>query len=143
MKFRVIDNLGEKIMCEFISWLRYVEFEGDAADLYSAKNEELNNQNKNLDDIDISDGFKAKNIKPWGYENEIKVWLKIDSLVEVSLSKYDTTYQEDLDLLEKDDQEKFLTNNQRKCILLRSGEKKILHFLKDAATIFARLTKMS
>lgn len=153
MKFRVVDTLGEKIMYEFISWLRYVEFEGDAAVLYLAKNEAISeaqkrraNQNQDSDDsddVDLADCFKAKNIKPWGLENEIKVWLKIDSLVDASLAKYDTTYQEDLDVLAKDDQEKCLTYNQRNCILFRSGEKKILHFLKDAATTFGRLTKMS
>ena len=41
MKFRVVDTLGEKIMCEFISWLRYVEYEGDAAVLYLAKNDAI------------------------------------------------------------------------------------------------------
>lgn len=48
-----------------------------------------------------------------------------------------------MDVLAKDDQEKCLTYNQRNCILFRSGEKKILHFLKDAAATFGRLTKMS
>lgn len=153
MKFRVVDTLGEKIMYEFISWLRYVEFEGDAAVLYLAKNEAISEAQKkrqnqqadsdDSDDVDLSDCFKAKNIKPWGLENEIKVWRRIDSLVDASLAKYETTYQEDLDLLAKDDQEKCLTYNQRNCVLFRSGEKKILHFLKDAATTFARLTKMS
>ena len=153
MKFRVVDTLGEKIMYEFISWLRYVEFEGDAALLYLAKNDAIGEaqkkrQNQNpdsddSDDVDFSDCFKAKNIKPWGLENEIRVWLRIDALVDASLAKYETTYQEDLDLLAKDEQEKCLTYNQRNCILFRSGEKKILHFLKEAAAIFARLTKMS
>jgi len=26
MKFRVVDNLEEKIMMEFLSWIRYCEF---------------------------------------------------------------------------------------------------------------------
>ena len=69
------------------------------------------------------------------------VWLKIDSLADASLSKYDTTIQEDLDLLEKDDQEKSLTQNERNSVILRSGEKKILHFLKDAAKDIRRLAR--
>ena len=48
-----------------------------------------------------------------------------------------------MDVLAKDDVEKCLTYNQRNCILFTSGEKKILHFLKDAAATFGRLTKMS
>ena len=37
MKFRVIDTLNAKIMMEFISWIRYVEFQGDAAELHKVK----------------------------------------------------------------------------------------------------------
>ena len=37
-----------------------------------------------------------------GLDNEIKVWLKIGALADEALSKYPTTYLEDLDLLEKD-----------------------------------------
>ena len=42
MKFRVVENLEEKVMMEFISWIRYVEYEGDLALLYLAKNEAIN-----------------------------------------------------------------------------------------------------
>jgi len=38
-KFRVVDNLEEKVMREFISWCRYVEFDEDLAMLYLEKNE--------------------------------------------------------------------------------------------------------
>ena len=41
MKFRVVDNLSDNVMLEFISWLRYVLFEGDEAVLYSAKNDAI------------------------------------------------------------------------------------------------------
>jgi len=38
MKFRVVDNLYEPVMNEFLSWLRFVHFEGDLAPLFLAKN---------------------------------------------------------------------------------------------------------
>ena len=76
-------------------------------------------------------------------DNEIKVWLKIDALADEALSKYDTTYQEDMDLLDKAYSKHVLTYNERNCVLFRSGEKKILHSLKEKAKVFARLTKMS
>jgi len=41
-KFRVVETLDETIMYEFISWIRYVEFDGDLAQLYLAKNECIN-----------------------------------------------------------------------------------------------------
>lgn len=36
-KFRLVDNLDEKVMLEFISWCRYVEYEGDMNQLYFYK----------------------------------------------------------------------------------------------------------
>jgi histone-lysine N-methyltransferase SETD3 len=42
IKFRVVENLEEKVMQEFLSWLRYVEYDGDLALLYLAKNEAIN-----------------------------------------------------------------------------------------------------
>ena len=42
LKFRVVDNLEDRVMAEFLSWLRYSEYEGDLAVLYLAKNEAIN-----------------------------------------------------------------------------------------------------
>jgi len=38
MKFRLVENLYEQVMNEFLSWLRFVYFEGDMAPLFLAKN---------------------------------------------------------------------------------------------------------
>lgn len=38
----MVDNLEERVMSEFLSWVRYVEFDGDLATLYLAKNEAIN-----------------------------------------------------------------------------------------------------
>ena len=40
-KFRVVDNLEEKVMYEFISWIRFVEYDDDMAQLYLQKNEAI------------------------------------------------------------------------------------------------------
>ena len=45
-KFRVVENLDERVMTEFISWIRFVEFDGDMAQLYLAKNEAINEHQK-------------------------------------------------------------------------------------------------
>jgi len=60
-KFRVVDNFEEKVMSEFLSWIRFVEYEGDMALLYLAKNEAINDHqkkraaNKGMQDSDDSD----------------------------------------------------------------------------------------
>jgi hypothetical protein len=41
LKFRVVDNLEEPVMSEFISWMRFVAYEGDMTALYLAKNEAM------------------------------------------------------------------------------------------------------
>ena len=65
------DNLEERVMSEFLSWVRFVEFDGDLAVLYLAKNEAINEYTKkrqanqgnqedqDSDDIDLQDVFKG------------------------------------------------------------------------------------
>lgn len=72
-------------------------------------------------------------------ENETKMWVRIEQLVNDSMSRYTTTLQEDLELLEKDDKEHNLTYNERNCILFREGEKQILEFLKVSSWRFQKL----
>lgn len=113
-KFRVVENLEEKVMKEFISWLRYAEFDGDMAQLYLYKNEALieaqkKKQNKNNDsdesEDDVENCFNGTSLKFVSVDNEIKVWKKIQELCNQGLSKYATTLQEDTDMLAKDDNE--------------------------------------
>ena len=76
-------------------------------------------------------------------ENETKVWLRIAKLATESLKKYDTTLQEDNEILEKDDKEKTLTYNERNCILYRQGEKIILDFLLTCSDRFIKIFSMT
>ena len=151
-KFRVVDNLEEKIMYDFISWIRYVEFDEDMAQLYLFKNEAIIEAQKKKkqyqesdsdDNQDVKDVFKGTSLKVINTKNELKVWNKIIFLVDVHLSKYDTNLETDEGLLEMDDKEHNLHSNERNCLLYRIGEKKILHFLKDAATNIIPLITMN
>ena len=96
MSFKVEDTLNSTVMMEFISWIRFVEFAGDSAELYKFKKNAVEEaQQKRWDagegfddpeDAEIyKDSFKAKKIQPFSIENEIKVWLKIEQLVDASL----------------------------------------------------------
>ena len=102
LKFRVVDNLEERVMAEFLSWLRYSEYEGDLAVLYLAKNEAINeyqrkrNSNKtrdsdDSDDVDLQDVFKGTSLNAINLENETRVWLRIARLVTDASKKYETT----------------------------------------------------
>ena len=61
------------------------------------------------------------------------VWQLIEQNCDLSLSKYPTSLQEDLQILQKDQKDGKLGFNKRNCVLLRKGEKEILYFLRDMA----------
>jgi len=65
------------------------------------------------------------------------------SLCADALSKYPTSYQEDIEMLAADDETPKLTQNQRSCLLFRMGEKKILHYLIGASEKLEALGKMN
>ena len=102
LKFRVVDNLQDRVMAEFLSWLRYSEYEGDLAVLYLAKNEAINeyqrkrNSNKtrdsdDSDDVDLQDVFKGTSLNAINLENETRVWLRIARLATDAIKRYETT----------------------------------------------------
>lgn len=67
----------------------------------------------------------------------------IYEICEIQCGKYDTSFEQDLELLAVDDKEKQFTQNERSCILFRSGEKKILKFLMEASVKIRHLYEMS
>lgn len=75
-------------------------------------------------------------------ELELKVWIEIRRLCEEQLGKYDTSYKEDLELLEIDEQKHNLSQNYKAAVLFRSGEKKILHYLIDCSEKITMLFTM-
>ena len=146
-KFRVVENMEDKVMLEFLSWLRFVEFDENITMIYhykgaaiSAKQKYKRHEESDSDeDDDPGKGFKAKDLPPISIRNEKKVLEKIIRLAKTSYEKYPTSYEEDLKILERED----LTFNNRNCVLFRSGEKKILLFLINTCTKLLPLFDMS
>ena len=77
-------------------------------------------------------------------QTEVNAWTKTLELAKTSIGKYPTTYQEDLDLLKKIEAGEMpeVTYNKKNCLLLRIGEKRILHFIVDTAEAILELSKM-
>ena len=71
------------------------------------------------------------------------MWKRIKKLALESLSFYPTSLEEDQEILDKDEKEKYLSYNENNCVQYRFGEKKILNFLTDSADKFLELTTMS
>lgn len=133
-KFRVVENLEDKIMHEFMSWLRFVEYDENITLIYqyqgaaiqAAQKYRRGEDSDSDDQDDPSKGFKAKDLPPLSIRNERKVLEKIHKLAKEQYDKYETSLEDDLKTLEE---RQDLTFNERNCVLYRSGEKTILQFL--------------
>ena len=132
--FRVSEDTGCKKMIHFISYVRFVEYEGPPMDLYQIFAKATSNKNKDDDD----DSSYNLSIPPISFENELKVINKLKKLCSDQIARYSTKYDEDLVILEKTD----LTENQRNAVLMRSGEKKILHGLEGLANVCIEYSQM-
>lgn len=131
-KFRVVENLEDRIMQELFSWCRFVEYDENITLIYQYQGAAIQQakrqrrgEESDSDEEDPSKGFKAKDLPPLSLRNEKKVLQKILVIAKEQYDKYERTLEEDLKLLEQED----LTENVRNCLLYTSGEKKILLFL--------------
>ena len=76
-----------------------------------------------------------------GVENETKVWQSVKELVRQQLKRYETTIEEDEEILKRNSLESSLSGNAVNCITFRFGEKEVLRFLDKAATQFIQVLK--
>lgn len=80
-KFRVVENLHDKVMQEFLSWLRFVEYDENIMLIYqyqaaaqSAAQRYRRGEDSDSEDADDpSKGFKAKDLPPLSVRNERRV----------------------------------------------------------------------
>lgn len=142
-KFRVVENLDDRIMYEFFSWCRFVEFDENMAQMYEFKGQaqqaargRRDDSDDSADDEESNKAFNGKRLPPISIKNERKVLLRVKQMAEEIYQQYETTLEEDYEVLKKDDEaaeDQKLSFNQRNCVLMRSGEKEILTFLVRAA----------
>ena len=74
------------------------------------------------DNENSSSSLDPGKIGPISIENEKSVLQRLKRMSVEGLSKYPTTYEEDMQILQNPD----LTFNNKNCVLMRSGEKAIL-----------------
>jgi len=136
-KFRVTDNFSDDQMNEFMSWIRFVEYDENITLLIDYQSRAASQSHLNDDDSDDSysdpnKGFKAKDLPPLSVRSEKKVLLRMKLEATKVLLGYPQTLEEDLEILESG---KELTFNVRNALLMRSGEKVILKHIIDTANI--------
>lgn len=111
--FRVQADEKENVFNDFLGFLRFIEL-NDISTLPRIMEECQDEEHP---------GFKPNKIKLISLNNERKVLQHVKRLAETSLTKYPETLNEDIELLQQE-----LTENQRNCVLMRQGEKEILHW---------------
>lgn len=74
------------------------------------------------------------------YELESKTWTHFKNILEEQLKEYPTTLLQDRKILEEPNS---LSVNVTNCILLRKGEKEILHYFLKIAQRMSRIFSMS
>jgi len=118
---------------KFFSYLRFIEYEGDLS-LFN------NYLTPPIVDPSTCDFVKRKLRCPiLSLENERKVLVKMKQIAIECLKGYPDTYEKDMELLNNKD----LTFNQRNCIILRAGEKKIFNDMIVLAELGIELIDMN
>jgi len=133
--FRVMAQVEEENTVEFLNFLRFVNIRDNQTILEVMSIYENSRQN----DKDKEDGYKPQKTPPLSLEIEQRVLEDCKAICLEQLKCYPTTLEKDLELLKTNT----LTTNQRNCVLLRSGEKEILHELIKFSEICLPLLDMS
>jgi histone-lysine N-methyltransferase SETD3 len=115
----------EKKTKELFSFLRFVHaVNSELLVLGNNPNNKDNNNSANEDRIKLDD------IDPISCRNEIAVLKHIEQSAKEILAGFDTTLEQDNELLKIN---KFPDSNYRNCIVMRRGEKQVLHWYIELA----------
>lgn len=118
-KFRLKNVISESEFCEFLSFLRFLLFDGDISILYAAISTDQDYEDEDDYEINFYD------VAPISLESEVEVLQYFHYLCKDALRKYPTTYEEDRMLLKT---KKNISFNMRNCLLVITGEKKVLEY---------------
>eukprot|EP00826_Nyctotherus_ovalis_P056957 TRINITY_DN7776_c0_g1_i5.p1 TRINITY_DN7776_c0_g1~~TRINITY_DN7776_c0_g1_i5.p1 ORF type:complete len:558 (+),score=117.68 TRINITY_DN7776_c0_g1_i5:94-1767(+) len=133
---RVPVELNTQNLDDFFAYLRLIEYEGDPMILYKFAIE--NSHKAYSHEYDFYETFHMPYIPPVSVKNETAVLNKVLDICGELLGKYPTTYEEDAEMLKGNE----LTSNQRNCVIMRQGEKKILLNLIDLASLGLEVIKL-
>ncbi len=151
-KFKLNEKTEDDKFAHLMSYLRFIGFEGSADSLKKVPTFfRVFLSSLLLTPIQVrasysKDGkseplFKALSIPPLSKENEEKALSFLKRLCEENLAKFPETLEHDMELLKKGQ----LTYNERNCIILRAGEKRVYRFYiqlaKNVFEIFAGKSK--
>ena len=145
-EFKIVPEIGKKgVMYDLLAFARFVTFQGEPSALdeladkaYRRAVETMEKEEKSLKEY-VGNIFE----EPFDLLTESSAWYLILWTVEDALRMYPTTLQEDLEILEKDEQDPKLTYNEKNCILLRRNDKIVLESVKETAFNILELANLS
>jgi hypothetical protein len=132
--FKISENFSSENVLDFFSFLRFLNYDEDSDKLLNIL---LCSHEKEIDDGDTKTWFTHK-IPPISVANETSVLKNIKDLVITQLAKYPTDLEYDAKIMEECKKgNSSLNKNQKNCLILRLGEKKVkiliiyIHNFKD------------
>lgn len=91
--FRVMTDFTEQIMPKFMSFLRFVEFDGNL-NIFHLMQDQWTKKGTDSEDEDGDElVFKAEKVQPQSVANEKKVFESLRQMCEVALAKYPNTLE--------------------------------------------------
>ncbi|CAD8078258.1 unnamed protein product [Paramecium sonneborni] len=107
--FRLVIDPDDVMILDFMSFIRLIV---------------IKDENELINLLGKSSYFKPTKISFVGIQNELAMWNHIENICIHALNQYPTTLEQDNEILKICE----LTTNQKNCLILRMGEKKILNF---------------
>ena len=110
--YRVMADLTEEATYKWLSWMRFLEYDGDMMVMAQAKMREENKKHDSSDsDEPTPHAWKAENLGVISLSNERRVLALIKKMSLEALHKYPNNMQVDMAMLEKDDYEHDMSFN--------------------------------
>eukprot|EP00742_Colponemidia_sp_Colp-10_P009493 GILJ01010354.1.p1 GENE.GILJ01010354.1~~GILJ01010354.1.p1 ORF type:complete len:607 (-),score=103.19 GILJ01010354.1:130-1950(-) len=141
-QFNIPKDLSEKSVQELFAYLRFVTMvDPDIKQipiLLQTCSEELTLENREGEPV-TKRVLRVGQIPPLSIRNEMMVLEFLKQKCIELLARYPHTLEEDMALLQNPD----LTTNQRNCVLMRAGEKTILHFYINLSDVASNMFQQS
>ncbi len=135
-KFRISENIVDYSVIDFFSFLRFMLFDGEMETLLK-----IISDNKKIVFEEIMPNFYL--ISPITRAQEIKVLEKIRTMMKEFLDLYETSLEQDAEILNKQiEGDTNFSNNKRNCYIMRMSEKKVLKFYLNFAEYCLGLFEM-
>lgn len=132
MQMRVKDDFNKENIFYLLCYARFMVYTGPA--------EDLKHRVANIRDdgsMTLYGSYKGVGISPVSLANEMSAHKAVSALAAEELKAYPCTYEDDVLLLQT-----ALTYNQRNCVILRAGEKRILLRMKRLSELSLELAEL-